>query len=81
MKQPECTEISSLLTDSINEVVLMPNLTETSEVGGGGEALREEEELNTQTEEAAKPTAARDPRCPTPQERAEHNLTHLPFRS
>ena len=31
--------------------------------------------------EAAAPKAAKDPGEPTPQERREHNLNHLPFRS
>ena len=52
---------------------------ERPEVSGDQE---EEEEFTCHPcEEAPKPVTGRDPRCPTPQERAEHDLTHLPFRS
>ena len=41
----------------------------------------EEEEVEpVGVEEAVQPTVKRDPYCPTAQERAEHELTHLPFR-
>ena len=40
----------------------------------------EENEPGVGSEEAAQPVVKRDPRCPSAQERAEHELTHLPFR-
>ena len=55
---------------------------EEGEQTPGVEEEEEKEETGTQptVEQATKPTTGRDPRCPTEQERAEHELTHLPFR-
>ena len=48
----------------------------SQEVGG-----QEQEEAEEPEEEGRVPRAALDPRQPTKAEIAEHNLTHVPFRS
>ena len=95
-KQTTSQQVGSLLSDTANNVVLMPNLSGFDDPGDAGSAgvhpplvsaeegfsvPREEEEMCQPCEEALQPTVAKDPKCSTPQEWAEHNLTHLPFRS
>ena len=52
---------------------------------GVHDGLEEEAEkdvdVDVRTEEAVKPAVPKDPYTPTAQERAEHEPTHLPFRS
>lgn len=52
-------------------------------VNDGVDHQEEEEEIDqrVRSEEAVTPTIKKEPRTPTTQERAEHEATHLPFRS
>ena len=54
---------------------------ELKDQGEGEEEKMDEEQRQEGEEEARKPTMRKTPEEPTRQEREEHELTHLPFRS
>ena len=82
----ETKVISSVPLARTTTVPLMPSTRETVDDVEGEHPLpggdEEEDELLCQPcEEGVQPKTGRDPRCPTAHERAEHELTHLQFRS